>query len=79
MLSSVVKHPILKDYYSILQIRQTWTELINMLIYQILAYIYMEKDKKVIQKKQSSLERKNEEFELPEGPYSLSDSQDYFD
>ena len=50
-----------------------------MLIYQILAYIYMEKDKKVIQKKQSSLERKNEEFELPEGPYSLSDSQDYFD
>ena len=40
MNSKEVKHLILTNYYSILQIKQTYIEKINILLYQILAFNY---------------------------------------
>ena len=40
MNSEKVKHLILTDYYSILQIKQTYKEKINILLYQILPFNY---------------------------------------
>ena len=53
-----------------------------MLLYQILAFIIHRKIKKSHKKKKKfkiSTLTWNEEFELPDGSYSISDIQDYFE
>ena len=52
-----------------------------MLLYETLAFINMEKYKRVIQnnKFKMSAPTWNEEFELPDVSYSVSDIQDYFE
>ena len=50
-----------------------------MLLYQILAYTNMEQYKKLYNKFQTSAPTQNEELQLPNVSYSISDIQDYFE
>ena len=52
-----------------------------MLIYQILALLFMEKYKKSYQSDKFKISALmwNEKFELPDGSYFISDIQDYFE
>ena len=77
----IVKHLILTDYYSIFWIKQTvkrndkYVALSNLSIYYIWKNIkkwYKNNKFKI------SASTWNEEFELPDGSYSVSDIQDYF-
>ena len=52
----------------------------KVLFCQILIYTIHEKHEKIINsnKRKISAPTWNDEFELPDGPYSISDIQDYF-
>ena len=53
-----------------------------MLLYQILAYIIqgkIQKSQTKIMNAKYQLRHRNEELELPDGSYSVSDIQDYFE
>ena len=76
-----VKHLISIDYYLIFQKKQISKEVINMLLYQMLAYTILAKNiKKSYEnnKFKTSAPTWNENFELPDESYSLSDIQDSF-
>ena len=69
-------------YYSILQIKQTKKEVIDMLLYQILAFtIHGKKRKKSYKNNKFKISAPtwNEEFELSDGSYSIPGIQDYFE
>ena len=71
----------LLDYCSNLQTKQSEREVINVFLYQILAYITHRKIPKSHKndKHKISVPRWKNEFELPDGSYFLSDIQDYFE
>ena len=74
-----VKHVTVTYYHSILWIKQTWGGKISTLLYQILVFIIHGKKFKKSYKNNNfiiSTPTWNEEFELPDGSYSISDIQD---
>ena len=78
----IVKYLIFTDNCSILQIKKTWEEKINILLYQILAFtIHGKKIKRSYNNSKFKISAPtwNKEFELPDGLYSISDIQEYFE
>ena len=68
------------SYYSILQIKQTWEQKINILLCQISAFAIHEKNVKMSYKNNKfQMSTWNWEFELYDESYSTSDIQDYFE
>ena len=70
---------ILTDYYSILQIKQTYKEKTNILLYQILVFIIQENIKKPYKNNKFKVSAQTWNEELPDGLYSTLDMQDYFE